>query len=286
MNTNQIFTTWLQSLSITQGKSPATVRAYRGAVTRFLDAHGEIGEQVLPIHIDTYFANNFAGAQTSTIATALAGIKSFLSYAHDNGVTDASAVSRMKSPKIKVRAPKPTTRANVDALLVARSNDWEDLRFAAIVAVLFYTGARISEVLNINISDIGNGVVRVIGKGNKERNIPFTHEAVLSAFRKYRAALPAHLISSEIAFVGRYGNRVTYKTFNEHFATRIAELGLPDDITPHTIRHTFATETVAHEGANIHLISKIMGHARLSTTAQYVGLKNDALLDGYAQLGL
>ena len=159
---------------------------------------------------------------------------------------------------------------------------WQGLRDAAIFSILYGSGLRISEALALNIGDINhNDFLKIKGKGNKERIVPLL-SVVKESINAYLAACPYKLTDNDALFVGARGDRLSPRIVQRSLEEIRKQLGLPDTLTPHALRHSFATHLLA-EGTDLRSIQELLGHASLTTTQRYTDVQIDTLQKEYAK---
>ena len=165
------------------------------------------------------------------------------------------------------------------------SNSWQGLRDMAIFTLLYGCGLRISEALSLNVGDIGNNdFLRIKGKGNKERIVPLL-PVVVENINKYLAECPYQPKQGEPLFLGARGDRLVPRIIQRQMQKIRAYLGLPDNLTPHALRHSFATHLLA-EGTDLRSIQELLGHASLTTTQRYTDVQIETLKKEYDKAGL
>jgi len=244
--------------------------------------------RLLPDKIGTEMIRDWLAAlyevnQPSSIARKLAALRSFFKYltrrqglSHD----PAASVSAPKQPK------KIPTFLGVDEMLhLLNSIDATSclgLRDRAIVELLYSSGLRVGELVGLSMSDIDleGQVMRVLGKGSKERLVPFGKVA-LEALKNYLVARQAHVSSEETAiFLNKFGKRLTARSVERLLEKLRVRAGLVVKVTPHTLRHSFATHML-DGGADLRSIQELLGHANLSTTQKYTHITLDRLMEVY-----
>ncbi len=193
----------------------------------------------------------------------------------------------MRAPKLARTLPKPLTIA--DAKRIADTDlrageerePWILARDAAVLALLYGSGLRISEALGLARRDVGPGVdvVTVIGKGNKARMVPVLPQ-VIALVAEYVALCPYHLPAEGPLFVGAKGGPLSPRIIQLAMARLRGALGLPDTATPHALRHSFATHLLVR-GGDLRAIQELLGHASLSTTQVYTAVDTERLLEVY-----
>ena len=286
---------YLRHISIERGLSDHTVAAYRRDLSGYVDwltARGILDSGRVTVALVGEFAAERASAEPPPAASSLARLQSSVRGLHRflarEGIEDEDPTGRLRPPKAARRLPKALSIDQVEWLLEAAataSDELIGLRDRALLELLYATGARVSEVVQLDVDDLAHGeVVRVRGKGSKERIIPVGSYA--------RAALDAYLTRSrpELSrrgratprlFLGARGaplSRQSAWLVIQHAAER-AELTA--HVSPHTLRHSFATHLL-QGGADVRVVQELLGHASVATTQIYTHVSVDALRDVYA----
>jgi integrase/recombinase XerC len=292
---------WLLHLRAERRLSPKTLEAYARDLRQFLDflcAHW--GERVTPkrfaaleaVDIRAFMAmrraDDIAGR---SLMRALAGLRSFGRFLEREGRGRVGALSAVRAPKVPKSLPKPIgvapakRLADADERAHETREQWILARDAAVMALLYGSGLRISEALGLKRRDIpkpGEGDVLIVtGKGNKTRMVPVLQN-VLQLVADYAAACPHPLPASGPAFVGARGGPLSPRIIQLTMERMRGALGLPDSATPHALRHSFATHLLSR-GGDLRAIQELLGHASLSTTQVYTGIDSERLLEVYRQ---
>ena len=247
------------------------------------------------------------GAGNATRARALSGIKNFLSWLDKQGIMHNAAISTVRSPKLPHKIPRPLHQKQARNVLesadLLAKEDWIGQRDRALFTLLYGCGLRIDEALSLNIADMPkDGFIRVIGKGNKERQVPVieivekTIEAYWEICPYHQTSLRAKRSNPEIdcrvepngsprndnkpLFLGTRGRRLNQGVAQKAMRTLRTTLDLPENATPHALRHSFATHLLQN-GANLREIQELLGHASLSTTQRYTEVNAEKLLRIY-----
>jgi integrase/recombinase XerC len=224
----------------------------------------------------------------------LAGSRSFARFLERDGKTKASsafaALSAVRSPKIAKTLPKPLGIASAKRVTEAdlrageEREPWVLARDAAVLALLYGSGLRISEALSLKRKDVpalGTGdVIIVTGKGQKTRMVPVLTQ-VLKLIADYVAICPYALANNDPLFVGAKGGQLSPRIVQLVMERLRGSLGLADTATPHALRHSFATHLLAR-GGDLRAIQELLGHASLSTTQIYTEVDAERLLEVYA----
>ena len=279
--------------------SPKTVEAYGRDVRQFLAFLAEhFGEQptlkalaaIEPRDVRAFMASRRSdGIGSRSLMRVLAGIRSFARYLERNGKGRVGALAAVRTPKIPKTLPKPLTAASAKRLTDAdlrageEREPWVLARDAAVLALLYGSGLRISEALGLTreaVPQPGKGdVIMVTGKGNKTRMVPVLQN-VLQLIEDYVAICPYHLADEKPIFVGAKGGPLSPRIVQLTMARLRGALGLAETATPHALRHSFATHLLSR-GGDLRAIQELLGHASLSTTQIYTGIDSERLLEVY-----
>ncbi|MCR6733537.1 MAG: tyrosine recombinase XerC [Afipia sp.] len=292
-------THWLSHLRAERRLSPKTLEAYARDLRQclvFLSGHwGGLVTLEQFAAIETTDVRAFMSARRSddiggrSLMRALAGLRSFGRFLEREGKGKVGALSAIRAPKIGKSLPKPiqmtSAKQMTDADIRAGENrePWIWARDAAVMALLYGSGLRISEALGLIRRDVplpGKGdVIVVTGKGNKTRMVPVLQN-VLTLIQDYVAMCPHAIAPDGPIFVGARGGPLSPRIIQLTMERLRGALGLPDSATPHALRHSFATHLLTR-GGDLRAIQELLGHSSLSTTQIYTGVDADRLLDVY-----
>jgi integrase/recombinase XerC len=290
---------WLTHLGAERRMSVLTVEAYRGDVARFLAFLAEhLGgppslaalARIEVRDVRAFMAARRAeGISSRSLMRALAAARSFARFLERNRKGRVGALAAVRSPKVPRTLPKPlgvaAARRLTDAELRAGENraPWILARDAAVLALLYGSGLRISEALGLKRADVpepGKGdTLVVIGKGNKTRMVPVLQQ-VLDLVAAYAALFPGTLPVDGPLFRGARGGPLSPRIVQLAMERLRGALGLPDSATPHALRHSFATHLLAR-GGDLRAIQELLGHASLSTTQIYTAVDAERLIEVY-----
>jgi integrase/recombinase XerC len=290
---------WLSHLGAERRMSPKTVDAYRRDVHQFLSflaAH--FGRRVTlaalrdiaPQDVRAFMAHRRGQAVCGrSLMRSLAGARSFARFLERQGSGKVAALAAIRAPKIAKTLPKPVAvgpaKRLSDASLRAgeEREPWVLARDAAVLALLYGSGLRISEALGLKVKDIpapGCGdVIIVTGKGNKTRMVPVL-VPVLQLVADYMAICPYDRAPDQPAFVGEKGGPLSPRIIQLVMERLRGALNLAETATPHALRHSFATHLLAR-GGDLRAIQELLGHASLSTTQIYTAIDTDRLMEVY-----
>ena len=281
--------------------SPRTVLAYRSDLERFANfwekefAHESAAKTALS-KLDTLAVRSYLAAlhraklSNRSISRHLSTLRSFFRWACREGHLAASPAKGLPSPRVPKTLPRALTLPDTERLLDAE--DGEALvpeRERALFELLYATGLRVSEAAGLDLEDVdfSSRLVRVTGKGRRERIVPFG-EAAEDALRAYLPSRDAlrhrgrerEHGPEEPLFVNARGGRLTSRSMARLLKRRLRAAGLPAEISPHALRHTFATHLL-QAGADLRAIQELLGHASLSTTQKYTHLNDWQLIEVY-----
>lgn len=228
------------------------------------------------------------GAGSRTLARGIAGLRSLIRFLEKDGSVNGAAFRAIRPPRQKKTLPKPLgVVAAHDVISLEHSLDdepWIAARNAAVLALLYGAGLRISEALGLNRSEATRAdgdALRIRGKGGKERIVPVL-PAVSAAIAAYLKACPFSPGPNAPLFLGARGGRLNPRIVQRAMEKLRSALGLPETATPHALRHSFATHLLAN-GGDLRSIQELLGHASLSTTQIYTGVDTERLMAAYRQ---
>jgi integrase/recombinase XerC len=288
---------WLGYLGAEKRMSPKTLEAYARDVGQFLDfLAGHLGgapslkqlAKLTPADVRAFMAARRSdGLSSRSLMRVLAGARSFARFLERNGKGRVGALSAVRAPKIGKTLPKPLAIAaakrisDTDLRAGEEREPWIIARDAAVLALLYGSGLRISEALSLKRKDAGtHDAITVTGKGNKTRMVPVLPQ-VMKSIADYVALCPLDLPDDGPLFVGSRGGPLSPRIVQLAMARLRGALGLPDTATPHALRHSFATHLLAR-GGDLRAIQDLLGHASLSTTQIYTAVDSGRLLEVYA----
>ena len=288
---------WLKFLGDEKRMSPKTLDAYARDARQFLGFLAEhLGgapslkqlARLTPQDVRAFMAARRAeGLSGRSLMRVLAGARSFARFLERNGKGKVGALSAVRAPKVAKTLPKPLAIAaakriaDTDLRAGEAREPWIIARDAAVLALLYGSGLRISEALSLKRKDIGApDAITVTGKGNKTRMVPVLPQ-VAKLVAGYIALSPFDLPEDGALFVGARGGPLSPRIVQLAMARLRGALGLPDTATPHALRHSFATHLLAR-GGDLRAIQELLGHASLSTTQIYTAVDSERLLEVYA----
>jgi len=302
---------YLVHLRVERGLAPATISAYRGDLRDFAGEVGSAGWDSTPDPALRYLQARSARAATparrrapsrratgplrpTSLRRRAASIRSFYRFAYGEGLIEFDVASHLDLPRQPRLLPETLTIEETERLLEAAGGDDADprrIRDRTLVEVLYAAGLRISEALRLDREDVSldGGFVRVIGKGDKERLVPIG-EIALGWLERYLAEVrPTWLAVAHVepvrggpVFLTERGRRLARQQAWTVVKRAAAAAGLSDRVTPHTLRHSFATHLL-EGGADLRIVQELLGHASISTTQLYTHVTRERIREVYAR---
>ena len=275
---------FLEYLAVERGASPHTVRSYAGDLrefSAFLRRAGDLGPSAVDMRsMRAYLASlHQRGLAKSSIGRKLASVRSCLRFLARRGVIEQNPARLVRSPRPPRRLPSFLPKDESKQLLDrAHGPSASGCRDHALLELLYATGIRVAECCGLDGTDVdrSHGTVRVVGKGDKERVVP-VGEVALEAIDAYLAARGR---PDGPLFTNARGGRLTTRSAQRIVGRQARLSGTSRRVTPHTLRHTFATHMLG-EGADLRLIQELLGHRRLSTTQRYTHVSPEHLMKVY-----
>jgi integrase/recombinase XerD len=275
-------------LRLEKSLSENSIEAYSEDVRKLEMFFTENGTDKLPANV-TYnelkeFLSWFAAGKTNsrTQARTISGIRSFYRFLLIEGEIDENPVSLIESPKIGMKLPEVLSISEIDTIISAIDlSKPEGHRNKAIIETLYGCGLRVSELVNLRITDIhfAEGFVSVTGKGNKQRLVPISNKAIreIDNYKPERDRLPV-IHDQNIMFLNRRGRRLSRAMIFTIIKDLAARAGIRKKISPHTFRHSFATHLV-EGGADLRAVQEMLGHESILTTEIYTHIDRSFLRD-------
>jgi integrase/recombinase XerD len=292
-------TSFLQHLIVEKGFSRNTLEAYRNDLNQFKDfvqerLNGAAGGSNPWQQVDLGLLNEYIadlrgrkGYRDTTTARKVAAIKSFFSFLALNGMISEDPTESLGSPRVGRTLPKCLSQEEVSRLLdeASQAGTPESQRDAMILELLYATGLRVSELVSLNVPDIDfqEAYIRCWGKGSRER-IVYLYPKALAELKRYVDTSRKTLLGSRkdetALFVNHRGERLTRQWVWNILKTYSKKAGVDERITPHTLRHSFATHLLQN-GASLRHVQELLGHSSISTTQVYTHLSNHHLRQEY-----
>ena len=280
---------FVEAMWLEKGLSENTLSAYRSDLTKFaifLEHQSEPTNSVELVCFEQDILNQYlatrydGGLSERSTSRFLSSLRSLCQYMLRQKIRRDDPVSLLQNPKLRQSLPKTLTESQVlDLLNAPNTEDPIQLRDKAMLEVLYATGLRVTELVSLRLDQLSiqQGVVRVIGKGNKERLVPLGEDAVdwvVTFLKQGRGALLKS--ESDIVFPSKRGVAMTRQTFWHRIKLYSKLANIQTDLSPHTLRHAFATHLLNH-GADLRVVQMLLGHSDLSTTQIYTHVATERL---------
>jgi integrase/recombinase XerD len=291
---------YLRHLTIERGMAKNTVLAYRRDLQRYFDFLSDAGvadfESITELQVAEYAQSLTAqkGMAATSVARHLAAVRGLHKFHLMEGKSERDVAAGVKPPKAARRLPKAITVEQVEQLLAASGPEPDQvlpgesirLRDRALLELLYATGGRVSEIVNLDLDDlIDPTLIRLFGKGSKERVVPvgsFAAKALEAYVVRVRPGLAALGKGTPALFLNQRGGRLSRQSAWLIIAQAAEVAGLTSHISPHTLRHSFATHLL-EGGADVRVVQELLGHSSVATTQIYTLVTIDRLRDVYQQ---
>lgn len=277
---------FLDSVWAERGLSAATLQAYREDLTRLHAAHPEQWPDLGRAELSAHLAQRLReGAAVASLTRQISCLRLFYAWALRHGHVRADPLLDMVAPKAAFRLPGVLSEAQVQALLQAPAADsplgWRD---RALLETLYAAGLRVSEAVDLTLArlNLNRGVVRVIGKGNKERLVPLGEAAIEALQTWLNQGRPSFKPSVPQVFVSVRGLALTRQAVWQRIRAHALSAGIDEPVHPHRLRHSFATHLL-DRGADLRAVQLLLGHADLGTTQIYTHVSRSRLKSLYAE---
>ncbi len=284
---------FLNYLKVERNASQLTIKSYADDLTHlkefFEEQHGRIPE---PCDIDVSQLRGYVaylhecGYARATVARRLACLRSFFRYCNREGICETNPAKPLRTPRAGRKLPHFLTTDEVGRLLLTPpANKPDGLRDRAILETMYSAGLRVAELVSLNISDLdrASGIIRVLGKGRKERVAPVGSYAIKALQKWLEVRKPdttASQSEQDALFLNRFGKRLTTRSIGRMLEKHIKVAGLSTQTSPHTLRHSFATHLL-DGGADLRSVQELLGHKSLTTTQIYTHVSTRRLKEAY-----
>ena len=291
MTNESLIEIFLNHCAVERGLSKNTIAAYRRDLGKFNDFLRTSRLQINELNatnIYEFLAElRRSGLSDSSIARHVVAVRSLFTFlAKDQGIADVSR--EVVAPKIPRRLPKALTISEVEDLINANGDDVAGIRNRALIEILYATGARVSEIVQLDVSDVGRSdssvTVKVRGKGGKERLVPvgtFAQRALDQYLTRSRPSLNRKLTEKALFLNENRGSRLSRQSAWQIVLDSAKRSGLTRAISPHALRHSFATHLL-DGGADIRVVQELLGHSSVTTTQIYTLVTIDKIRESYA----
>lgn len=276
---------YLATLTIEKNLSENTINSYKSDLTSFLNFITQSGiddlSDIKTTHITSFFKLlKEAGLNETSAARYFSSLKGFFKYLYRNEYIKINPVERISPPKISRKLPEVLNVREINLILDQPNvKDTIGLRDKAILELFYACGTRISELINIKVNDLflSEGVIRVFGKGSKERLIPIGSSAIkwiIKYLKKSRPLLVKNIKSENYLFLNQRGTKFSRMGIWKIVRQYVKKAGIEKNVHPHTFRHSFATHLI-EGGADLRAVQEMLGHSDISTTQIYTHIDRD-----------
>jgi integrase/recombinase XerD len=284
---------YLRHLTVERGLSRNTVMSYRRDLgiyagwleSRALAGPGAVRAQDLSDFVRFLGADRQPPLATSSIARVLSSVRGLHRFLADEGAIPDDVSRELRPPKLPMRLPKAIPVEDVEALIAAvGGDDLHELRDTALLELLYATGARVSEAVSLDVDDlVDDDVVRLLGKGGKQRIVPlgsYARRAVDAYLVRARPTLSTRGSATPALFLGLRGRRMSRQAAWDVIHRAAERAGIAASVSPHTLRHSFATHLL-EGGADVRVVQELLGHSSVATTQIYTLVTADTLREMY-----
>ncbi len=291
---DELIDVYVSHIRLNKNYSEHTVTAYAGDLCAFAEY---LGQSRAPVGLSDVKPHNIRGylaflhserIERKTAARKISSLRSFYRFLVSRGIIESSPVVGVRFPKQAKKLPIFLDTEDIDKLFgMPSSESWLGLRDVAILEVLYGGGLRVSEVVGINVADVdfSQGIIRVRGKGRKERMAPVGQYAI-AAINAYRDRLEQYgrdedfQYEKDVLFVNKLGSRLSDRSVRRNLDGYLIKAGMDLSISPHTLRHTFATH-ILNNGADLRSVQELLGHKSIAATQVYTHLTTKRLKEVY-----
>ena len=279
---------FIQYCLFEKGLTDQTVSSYQNDLDVYLsflqDKNVFLVKDITSDHIKEFLKIRGDSESTSTVAHNLTVIKNFHKYLIKENIVKEDVSLFISRPKLQKRLPRALTVEEVDLLLDITLNTPFDYRNKAMLELMYGAGLRVSELVSLTLNqiDLENGLIRIMGKGRKEREIPIGEYGVyyLKLYLEHRGMLIKNHRQEDALFLNNHGKQITRQGFFKILKQLLLDTGLNPDVSPHTLRHSFATHLLSH-GADLRSIQEMLGHSDISTTKIYTHVSDEKVEADY-----
>ncbi len=267
--------------------SDNTVKAYKQDLTKFMNyLNNKKINKIVKKDIENYIEYLSKNLEARTVSRNISTLKSLYKYLMINKIVNKNPMEIIRNPKLKKSLPKVLSETEINSLLDIKPKNHFDYRNKAMIELMYSSGLRVSELINLKVTDIDleNETVRVFGKGSKERIIPLNEYTVVALkiyIKEHRKELFKHGENNYL-FLNNHGNQMTRQGFFKILKNLAKDKNIKTEFSPHTIRHSFATHLLKH-GADLRSIQELLGHSDISSTQIYTHITNEKLKENYEE---
>ncbi|HLS05111.1 MAG TPA: site-specific tyrosine recombinase XerD [Wenzhouxiangella sp.] len=268
---DRLIDAFLDAMWAERGIAAATAEAYRSDLAGFFEAVGQPVDRIDRIAVLDYLARQMrSDLVVNSVVRQLSTLRQFFGWAHRERIAKSNPMVDLEGPRRMRSLPASLSAQQVEALLAAPNSDsWIDVRDRAMLETLYATGIRVSELTGLERAGVNlrQGIVRVVGKGDRERLVPLG-EAAIAAMEKWLCIRPQRKPQGEWLFLSRSGRQLSRQAVWNRLKLLAARAGIDEPVHPHRLRHSFATHLLDN-GANLRVVQMLLGHSDLSTTQIY-----------------
>lgn len=291
MNIEDAILDFLNYCIFEKGLSDKTKESYQNDLDVYKEFLKKKGinkvEEITSNHIKDFLKIR-SSEESTTIAHNLTVIKNFHSYLLKESIVKENVSEFIDRPKLKKALPKSLSIDDIDALLDIELNTEFDYRNKAMLELMYGCGLRVSELISLETNDVDltNNLIRILGKGSKERDVPIGEYAIyyLKEYLKVRNKLLKDVNTNKL-FLNNHGKGMTRQGFFKILKKILKEKNLNTNVSPHTLRHSFATHLI-NRGADLRSIQELLGHSDISTTKIYTRITDEKVLEEYRKYHL
>ena len=288
---SKVIDRWIDYLEIQRKYSHHTINSYLSDLKFFLEYFSNPDISILDLKkLEIRDFRNFFShrakdnIQKASIAREESSIRNFFKWMNNNKILQNTAIFQLSSPKLPKVLPRSIDAETIFDLIDQATDNcsepWIGLRDKAFFTLLYGCGLRISEAVSLNVGDITNNeFLKVRGKGNKDRYIPIL-PVVIENINKYKVSCPYNLTDKDALFLGAKGERLSPRIIQRKLQKMRIDMNLPSNITPHALRHSFATHLLA-QGSDLRSIQELLGHSSLNSTQRYTEVNLEKIQKEY-----
>ncbi len=284
---------FLRFLEVEKRYSTHTLNSYRTDIFYFLDFLSRFHDKIISKNdLENLLVHDFRrwlgerlnNHVNSSNARAISSLRSLFKFANQNKLIDNNQIAKIKTPKVAKPIPKAVDKIDIDKIsseiAKIRKNEWQAKRDLALLTLIYGCGLRISEALAVNKKSLQNNQTLIVeGKGKKQRMVPLL-PIVHQRIAEYLKICPFEILFDQPIFLTAKGKTLSRRDFSALVQTIRTNLNLPETITPHAFRHSFATHLL-EAGGDLRVIQELLGHENLTTTQRYTKIDKQHLLSSY-----
>ena len=272
-----ILNKYIQYLMIERGLSINSVKSYSIDLKQFIaflkDNNISSFNDVTKDHISSYLSKNMKEKEASSCRRKMVSIKGLFEYMFDNDILKDDITSSLESIRVEKKLPSVLNVEEIKSLLSVIPSDGMGLRDLAMFEVIYGAGLRVSELINLKVSDLylKENLIKVYGKGSKERMVPLNIDACYCLIDYF---------NKRYVFLNKYGKKISRQAFNQMVDKYAIKAGISKKVHPHIFRHSFATHLLEN-GADLRIIQSLLGHSDIATTQVYTHVSTASLKENY-----